>query len=66
MYKNLFNLLDQRHISAPMLAKVLDLSNGAALKKIKGEYDFKLSEARKVMELFPEYDFDYVFAKEDA
>jgi len=66
VYKNLNNLLEQRHISAPMLAKVLDISQGAALGKIKGNYDFKLDEAKKVMTLFPEYDFDYVFASEET
>ena len=62
-YPNLVSLLEQRRISAPMLAKVIGVSDKSALDKIKGLYDFKLDEAKKVMTLFPEYSFDFVFAK---
>lgn len=61
-YPHLVELLEQRHISAPMLAKVIKVSDKCALDKIKGAYDFKLDEAKAVMTLFPEYDFNYVFA----
>lgn len=64
-YPNLNQLLEQRHISAPMLAKVIGVSDKSALDKIKGKYDFKLEEAKAVMTLFPEYDFDYVFAPDE-
>ena len=61
MYQNLKQLLTDRHISAPMYATVIEVAPSTAQKKIKGEFDHTLSEAKKAMTLFPEYSMEYVF-----
>lgn len=64
MYKNLKQLLTDRHISAPMYATVINTASSTALKKIKGEFDHTLTEAKRAMTLFPEYSMEYVFEED--
>lgn len=65
MYRNLQKLLKERQISAPKLAPVIGTTNKTALNKIKGDTDFTVGEAKRVRLIFPEYDFDYLFASDD-
>lgn len=65
MYTNLQNLLRMKGISSTDIARVLNVAQKTAHNKISGNTDFYLTEARKVMLLFPEYAMDYVF-KEDS
>ena len=61
MYKNLKKLLDDRRISSTMLAAQMGVTQKTAYNKINGKVDFYLTEAMRVMELFPEYSMNYVF-----
>ena len=60
MYPNLELEMFKRKISAKDLAKELHISESAMYKKLRGEFDFKLSEARKLM-LFFGNNCEYLF-----
>lgn len=64
MYKNLQILMRMKGISTMDIARILNVSQKTAYNKIYGNTDFYLTEARKVMLLFPEYSMDYVFKKD--
>lgn len=66
MYPNLQKLLRERHISSYMYAAVIHTTQGTAARKIRGAVDHTVQEAKDAMTLFPEYSFDYVFAKGDV
>lgn len=65
MLVNLKKALDMKGISYRAYAAVLGISEKSAWNKVNEQTDITLSEAvmtRK--ELFPEYDFDYLFASD--
>lgn len=60
MYKNIVKLLEERHISGSMLGGILGIDPKAALNKMRGITDFKLTEFKKIAKMFPEYDTKYL------
>ena len=64
MYPNLIKLLEERHITPPTLARMLDVDDKSARNKLSGITEFKLSEINTIMSLFPEYRMEWVFATE--
>lgn len=64
MYPNLTKLLEERHFTPPMLAKMLAIDDKSARNKLSGITEFKLSEINTIMDLFPEYRMEWVFATE--
>ena len=64
MYPNLIKLLEERHITPPRLARMLDVDDKSARNKLSGITEFKLSEMRVIMDLFPEYRMEWLFAAE--
>lgn len=62
---NLKKALDAKGISFRAYAAVLGISEKSAWNKVNGKTDITLPEARITKtELFPEYDFDYLFASD--
>ena len=47
-----------------MLAKILDVDDKSARNKLSGITEFKLSEISLIMDLFPEYRMEWLFAAE--
>ena len=47
-----------------MLAKMLAIDDKSARNKLSGITEFKLSEINTIMDLFPEYRMEWVFATE--
>lgn len=65
MLVNLRKALDMKGISYRAYAAVLGISEKSAWNKVNGQTDITLSEAVMTKkELFPEYDFDYLFASD--
>ena len=60
---NLMRLLRIKNISASTVGAVIGVKQPQTIRrKLYGQFPFKLGEAKKIHhELFPEYDFDYVF-----
>ena len=62
MLRNLQNALDSKNISLKAYACVLGISEKSVWNKINEETLLTYPEARKTKkELFPEYDFEYLF-----
>lgn len=68
MYPELIKLMAIEGISHKKIGKIMDVSQQAASKKLKGEYDFKCNEMRKIKEYFrqkyPTITMDQIFTKE--
>lgn len=64
MYTNLQNLLSMKRISTKDVAKILGVADKTAYNKVNGNVDFYLSEAKKIMLIFPEYSMGYVFRED--
>lgn len=59
---NLQRLIKIRNITTSLMAKLLGITDAAALRKVQRKYQFKLSEAMTLhRELFPEYRLEYLF-----
>lgn len=66
MYANLNRCLMQKGISMNAAAKMLDMPEATFRTKLT-ERNFNVGEAMKINDhLFPEYDFRYLFKKDDA
>lgn len=65
MFYNLKKALNAKNISIKAFAAVIGVCEKTAYNKINGEVEFTLSEAMMIKkELFPEYDFNYLFDSE--
>ena len=68
MYPELFKLMAIDGISHKKFGQIIGVTQQAASKKLKGEYDFKCSEMQKVKEYFkqkyPDITMDQIFTKE--
>lgn len=65
MLKNLKNAMDKKGISFRAYAAVLGISEKSAWNKVYEETALTYPEARTTKkELFPEYDYDYLFASD--
>lgn len=66
MLSNLIAEMARIGINRNDLAKVTGLSYGTILKKVNGEYEFDMSEAKKIkLKFFPDLSLEYLFEKED-
>jgi plasmid maintenance system antidote protein VapI len=62
---NLKRCLDAKGISYRAYGAILGISEKSAWNKVNGKTDITLPEAMTTKaELFPEYDFDYLFASD--
>ena len=67
MLNNLRKALDSKNISLKAYAAVLGISEKSARNKINEETALTYPEAKQTKtELFPEYDFDYLFASDGS
>lgn len=65
MLLNLKRCLDMKGISYKAYGAILGISEKSAWNKVNGKTDITLPEATVTKkELFPEYDFDYLFASD--
>ncbi len=64
MFKNLTNLLRNRHMTNEDLAKILKIHRNTLLSKLNGDTQFTLNEIDIIMAIFNEYKFDYIFTRE--
>lgn len=65
MFNNLKKALGDKGISLKAYAAVLGISEKSAHNKVAEQTEFTLSEALTTkMELFPEYDFYYLFSSD--
>ena len=65
MYPNLEAELKRKNISTRMLEMMLGLSNKSVHNKLSGSTEFTLSEVMILLELLPEFNLPYLFAKKD-
>ena len=66
MFVNLRNLLKSRGITVKEFGNLLDIAEKTAQLKLYGQNEFTLSEVKKIMILFKEYAFGFLFEKEEA
>jgi len=65
MLKNLVAEMARRQVTRRDIARTLGISYGTVIVKIKGDYDFTVSEAQKIRNTyFPDLTIEYLFAKE--
>ena len=65
MLKNLVAEMARRQVTRRDIARTLGISYGTVIVKIKGSYDFTVSEAQKIRDAyFPDLTIEYLFAKE--
>jgi len=64
MFKNLISVMARRGIPSDDLARILGIHRNTLLKKIKGESEFTLTEADVIHAIFNEYDYKYLFTRE--
>lgn len=65
MYPNLELEMFKRKMSTKDLAHELHISESATRKKLNGEFDFKLREVEKIIDIFPDTPWRVLFARED-
>lgn len=65
MLKNLKRVMEEGSVSTRQLSLILGISEKSVYNKITGASELTLSEARKIMDVFPQYSMDYLFADEE-
>lgn len=66
MFWNLKDEMRRAHITTAQLAKIAGTSESAMSKKLNGHCDFWLGEMRKILVLFPERSWEYLFDPGDS
>ncbi len=66
MFWNLKFEMQKAGITSKQLAGKIGISEGAMNKKLNGHFDFKLAEVRKILAIFPQQDWEYLFEDENA
>lgn len=61
MYRNLLAEIVRNNIKKDYIAKILGKSVRAVERKLDGECAFTVPEAKKIMKIFPNCSFDYLF-----
>jgi predicted transcriptional regulator len=68
MYPELIKLMAVEGITHKKIGQIMGVTQQAASKKLKGEYDFKCSEMQKIKKHFrqkyPDITMDQIFTKE--
>lgn len=66
MNLNVQKALNDKNITMRAVAQLLGVTEKTIQNKIQGDTDFSFPEAMKIKrELLPEYDYDYLFARDD-
>ncbi len=65
MYPNLELEMFKRKITGREMAQRLGIGESTMYKKLRGEFDFKLKEVEKILDIFPEMDWRVLFARAD-
>lgn len=60
MLRNLRKVMDERNISTKLYAVQIGVAEKSAYNKIMGLTELSLGEAKKTMELFPEYNMEWL------
>ena len=60
MLRNLKKVMDDRNIPTKLYGALLGVAEKTAYNKVMGLTELTLGEARKTMELFPEYNMDWL------
>lgn len=66
MFQNLEIELMKRRITRKQLAEALGISESALRNKIKGRVDFTFSEIKKILEMFSDLPWDYLFEQTEV
>jgi transcriptional regulator with XRE-family HTH domain len=66
MFRNLANAIDRKGLTDEKVAAALNIHRETLRRKMQGSNDFTLEEVRKLNTLFPEYSFDFLYAKEQS
>lgn len=64
MLKNLIDVLSSRSITYEELSKLLGIHRNTLNAKLNGDSQFTLDEIEKIMVIFKEYNFCFLFARE--
>lgn len=64
MFGNLANAINRKGLTDERVAATLGIHRETLRRKLQGSNDFTLEEVRKLNALFPEYSFDFLYAKE--
>ncbi|MGL5511704.1 MAG: helix-turn-helix transcriptional regulator [Sporomusa sp.] len=65
MFSNLKAEMKRKGITLATFAKELQISESAVTKKLAGTYEFKFSEFRKIVQLFPNCTWEYLFENDE-
>ena len=65
MYPNLELAMFKKKITGREMARQLGIGESTMYKKLRGEYDFKLKEVEKIIDIFPDTPWRELFARED-
>lgn len=67
MYRNLFNAMKQKNITATQIAELLGVRLATVSDKINGKSRFYFEEALKIKKIFfPEFEIEYLFELDDT
>ena len=64
MFWNLKDQMRRAHITTAQLAKIAGISESAMSKKLNGQFEFRLSEDKRILAEFPSCDWYYLFNEE--
>ena len=64
MNNNLRKVMKEHKITIRFLASVLGITEASVQNKMRGVYDWTLTEVEKVMELFPQYTLSWLFKRD--
>ena len=65
MYPNLELEMFKQKITGRQMAQRLGIGESTMYKKLRGEFDFKLQEVKKIQDIFPDVDWRVLFARAD-
>ena len=65
MYPNLELEMFKQKITGREMAQRLGIGESTMYKKLRGEFDFKLKEVEKILDIFPGVDWRVLFARAD-
>ncbi len=66
MFKNIEKALEEKELTRTQLAAILNVDIKSITNKMSGTTEWKLSEIRKIQELFPKYTMEWLFKQEET
>lgn len=64
MYKNIEKAMEEKDMTRTHLAAILGVDIKSITNKMSGATEWKLSEVKKIRDLFPKYSFEWLFKEE--